>query len=374
MSVECRYQERCSGCQLLGTPLEDQHELKKAELRRLLQNAGLELPAILGLSSPAAVGLRDRADFVYEDGALGLYEKGARKILDLEICLQLSPALQIFLSEVRNIRWPIKKGSLRLRVGPRGEKGLWLDFANVDVKSLLDEKSILLGLMKIAHIEIGQRHKVLTLVGDQLKLKDPEPRVWFQTHIGSQAVDLFCSIGSFTQPGHQANQELGRIIESWLSEARARHILEFGSGIGNLSFPALGQDRRLTACEIDRDALEGFARSLQQLSQQKGFADIQERVQIQQGDFQNRNPQNFGDYDTVLVNPPRSGLKEFLAPLIAEKNKPRYFLYMSCFPESFALDGRRLQEAGYRLQKLQIVDQFPQTTHYEVLSFWSLQD
>lgn len=371
MSIDCQYQNQCSGCQLLGIPLSQQHQRKKDELSALLKSAGIVWNGDIGLSSPAPAGLRDRVDFVYENGALGLYEKGSRQVLDLEICKQLSPELQEWLSEVRNIRWPIKKGSLRLRVGPQKQKGLWLDFANVDVKTLLDEKNILLGLMERAHIEIGQRHKVLHLVKDQLKLKDPEPRVWFQTYIGPQSVDLFCSIGSFTQPGHRANQELGKIIESWLDQVSAKHILEFGSGIGNLSFPALGHKRRLTACEIDRDALAGFARSLENLSQQPGFEDIQERVQIQQGDFQNRNPQKFGDYDTVLVNPPRSGLKEFLTPLIQETKKPKYFLYMSCFPESFTQDSQRLQEAGYHLQKLQIVDQFPQTTHYEVLSLWS---
>src|SRR5207253_8482511 len=131
------------------------------------------------------------------------------------------------------------------------------------------------------------------------------------------------------------------------AEVGAKHILEFGSGIGNLSFPALGTSRKLTACEIDRGSLAGFEKILEKLSLVAGFENIRDRVQIQQGDFQNRNPQKFGNYDTVLVNPPRSGLKEFLNPLLTETQKPRYFLYMSCFPESFAVDGKRLQEAGY---------------------------
>lgn len=377
MQVECKYKDKCSGCQYLDLTLEEQHQRKVAELSDLLRRAQIPFKSTIDLVSPAAAWLRDRVDLVWDQGSLGLYEKNTghsgKQVLDMDRCQQLSPALQDWLSEVRKVQWPIKKGSLRLRVGPRGQRGIWLDFANVDVKSLLEEKNLLLRLQEQAVVEIGQRHKVLTLVDGALKLKDPVPQVWFQSFIGTAAVDLFCSIGTFTQPGVKANAALTRVIEGWLGAIGAKHILEFGSGIGNLSFPALGSDRRLTACEIDREALVGFEKSLESLSQQPGFSDLRSRVKIQQGDFQNRNPQSFNDYDTVLVNPPRSGLKDFLAPLIEETRKPLNFLYMSCFPESFIADGVKLLGAGYELQKLTIVDQFPQTTHYEVLSLWGLR-
>lgn len=370
MQVNCKYKEKCAGCQYLDLSLQEQHQLKKRHLLGLLEQAQIPFNGVLELTSPAPAGLRDRVDLVFDRGALGLYEKNSRLILDIEVCQQLSSPLQAWLTEVRNIKWPIQKGSLRLRVDPQNQRGIWLDFANIDIKNLLEEKTLLLDLLGKAHVEIGQRHKVLTKVGDTLKLKDPEPQVWFQTSIADEPVDLYCSVGSFTQTGFKANKALTDVIESWLQEVQAKHILEFGSGIGNLSFPALGRSRKLTACEIDRDALAGFEKSVQALSARSGFENIRERLHIQQGDFQNRNPQNFGDYDTVLVNPPRSGLKEFLKPLLSTDRKPAHFLYMSCFPESFIEDAKRLQDSGYKVLRLHIVDQFPQTTHYEVLSLW----
>lgn len=369
----CRYQDKCSGCQYLEISLQEQHQLKKQHLRGLLQKALIPFSGPLELSSPAPFGLRDRIDVVFERGALGLYEKQTRQILDIEKCPQLSPELQSWLTEVRRVRWPLQKGSLRLRIGPQGQKGLWLDFANVDIKHLLEEKNLLQELLSKAVVEIGQRRKILNRVGDTLKLRDPEPQVWFQSRIAGEPVDLYCSVGSFTQTGFKANEALTSLIEEWLDQVGAKHILEFGSGIGNLSFPALGKNRFLTACEIDKGALAGFQKSLEMVSQRPGFRDLRERVRVLQGDFQNRNPQDFGRYDTVLVNPPRSGLKEFLTPLMEIAKKPKYFLYMSCFPESFTEDGQRLVAAGYQLQKLQIVDQFPQTKHYEILSLWEIK-
>lgn len=378
MLIDCKHKEKCSGCRHLGVSLQQQHEAKLAHLRGLLSEAGLSFSGGPEVLSPGAAGLRDRADLIVDRGRLGLYEKDTREIVDIEHCAQFSGPLQAWLTEVRTLTWPVQKGSLRLRVGPQGERGIWLDFANVDIKKILDEKNWLRRLQEMAFVEIGQRHKVPVLEegGEAavFKLRDPEARVWFQTWSGEQAVDLYCSIANFTQPSLQANRWIARVISTWLDHAEAKHVLEFGSGIGNLSFAALGRDRRLTACEIDERALDGFRKSLEVLSARPEFADIQTRVQILRGDFQNKQPQDFGLFDTVLVNPPRSGLKQFLAPLLSVSTvKPKHFLYMSCYPQSFVEDGLTLQKAGYRLSEVKILDQFPQTDHYEVLSLWTLR-
>jgi 23S rRNA (uracil1939-C5)-methyltransferase len=379
MLVDCKYKEICSGCRHLGVPLDVQHEVKAAHLRGLLNATGLSFLGPLPVISPGPAGLRDRVDLIFDRGRLGLYEKTTRDIVDIETCPQLSPALQAWLTEARRLSWPVQKGSLRLRVGPQGLRGIWLDFANVDIKKILDEKIWLQHLQELAFVEIGQRHKVPVLVDEAYKLRDPSPQIWFQTWSAGEAVELFCSVANFTQPSLVANRALVKLIDTWLVNSGSKHILEFGSGIGNLSFAALGHDRHLTACEIDERALEGFRKSLEVLSLKPGFAGLQSRVEILRGDFQSKNPQDFGQFDTVLVNPPRSGLKQFLEPLlkVASGNEsgkaslPRNFIYMSCYPQSFVEDGLNLQQAGYKISELTILDQFPQTDHYEILSLWT---
>lgn len=371
--VECPYKNTCSGCQLLDIPLSEQQQQKKEELKRLLGAARIRTPSHIDLLSLGPSHLRDRVDLVFHEGTLGLYKKNSRDLVDIEECQQLSPNLQDWLSEVRQYAWPIKKGSLRLRVGPQNQKGIWLDFANIDIKTLLEEKKLLQILEEKAIVEIGQRRKVPSFNGAAYKLKEATPKIWFQTWTQNKAVDLYCSIGSFTQPSLKANRLLVKTLEGWIEKSGAKNILEFGSGIGNLSIPALGKNRRLTACEIDTAALASFAKNIESLSQLKDYEDCNQRLRVIAGDFQNKNPQNFEKFDLVLANPPRSGLKKFLEPLILAKNKPLFFMYMSCFPQTFIEDGQKLEAAGYKMTDVKIVDQFPQTTHYEILSFWHLQ-
>lgn len=366
--VTCFYKDFCNGCQYLDLDYNEQHKIKIAELWGLLKSQQIEFSQSIDFISAGKALLRDRLDFSLEDGRLGLYRKDKREIIDLETCAQLSPELQAWLTEFRTLKLPFKKGSVRLRVSPSGERGVWLDFANLDIKALLEEKNILHFLQHRSFVEIGQRRKVPIWQGDEFKLKDPELRVWFQSWVQGTAIPLFSQVASFTQPSHAANKVICEIIENWVKLFAEERVIEFGSGIGNLTLPVLGSAAHLTACEIDSLSLEGLEKTLKHLP--TSLSHLRAKIEIHRGDFQRKLLQDFSGFGGVVANPPRSGLMGFLDPLteLQKDQRPRFFIYMSCFPESLAQDLKRLQKLGYDARELKIVDQFPQTSHYEVLA------
>lgn len=362
--VNCPQALLCSGCDFLGEPLHAQLSRKATHLRSLLQKPH----QAIDLRSPGPAGLRDRLDFTLEDGRLGLKERGAFRILDLPSCPQLSPPLEAWLQDFRKNLPPIQKGSVRLRVAPDGQRGLWLDFSNIDIKRLLDEGEWLLSLAPELIIEIGQKRKRLDRSGSRLKLSDPELYPWFQTTFQDRQVPTWGYIGSFTQPSLIANLEITSWINAEVTQRGPRRITEFGSGQGNLSLPALSSGAHLTACEFDRKALQGFEKSLEELA--KSGIDLREKVSFEAGDFLRKTSASLKKADLLIANPPRSGLEAFADPLPRLQNL-QGILYMSCHPESFAKDVPRLEAAGFQLDRLQILDQFPQSRHYEILSSWS---
>ncbi|MDG0816565.1 class I SAM-dependent RNA methyltransferase [Bdellovibrio svalbardensis] len=367
IKIPCPYQNSCNGCQYLHLTYSEQLDLKKNELSDLLSRKNLSTPGVEVLTAGPAY-LRDRLDFSLQGGRLGLYAKDAHDIVDIDICAQLSPALQEWLAEFRTYNWPVEKGSVRLRVGPHGERGVWLDFANVDIKKILDEKSLLQRLQKTAFVEIGQRRKVPFWNGSEFKLKDPELNVWFNTWMNGDAVSLYCHVASFTQPSHKANELIGQTISSWVGRYPKARVIEFGSGIGNLTLPALASASSLVACEIDALSLEGLEKSVAMLpGSLKAHA---QKLTIHRGDFQKKILKDFSEFDGILANPPRSGLMSFLNPLeeLKPEQRPSFFIYMSCFPESMAVDLVKLKNYGYEMKECVILDQFPQSTHYEVLT------
>jgi 23S rRNA (uracil1939-C5)-methyltransferase len=69
-------------------------------------------------------------------------------------------------------------------------------------------------------------------------------------------------------------------------------------------------------------------------------------------------------FDVVLLDPPRKGCEPEVLAAVA-KAHPRRVVYVSCNPATFARDARRLTELGFRLERVQPVDMFPQTSHVE---------
>lgn len=362
-AIKCTYKDKCSGCQYWDCSYDQQKTEKIADLQRHLQTSDLSFSGEIPFLSAGTSRLRDRLDFSWKKGSLGLYHQDSHEILDLERCEQLSPALQNWLEDFRHIRWPVEKASFRLRVGPQGQRGVWIDMANLDIKNLLDERNLLMRLQERAFVEIGQKRKVPKLKEGLFKLQDPEHRVWFQTWYQQQPVNLYCQVASFTQPSLQANKLITESLRQWLIPGQA--VLEFGSGIGNLTLPALSQASQVTACEIDELALEGLRRSLEELP-----PEVSHRLKIHRGDFQRKLNEDFTEFDCILVNPPRSGLQKFLKPLeeLPAEKAPERFIYMSCYPESMVRDLQVLKKCGYGIRELKIIDQFPQTKHYEVLA------
>jgi 23S rRNA (uracil1939-C5)-methyltransferase len=370
--IYCPYKEQCSGCQLLGLPYLAQKELKIQRLKGLLQEHSLSFSQNIDFVSAGPAHLRDRLDFTLQNGHLGLFHKAERQIVDLDLCAQLSPQLQEWLTEFRQIQWPFAKGSFRLRRGPQGQKGVWIDLANIDIKTLLDEKTILEELLKVSEVEIGQRRKSPLWSEDRFKLDEPILRPWFQTWMGDEPVDLFCHIASFTQPSLTANRKIVQIVDTWVKELKNARVIEFGSGIGNLTLPALHHAESLLACEIDALSLEGLEKTLQHLPAKLDHK--KSKLRILRGDFQRKLREDFSEFDLILCNPPRSGLQNFLDPLseLTKSDRPEYLIYMSCFPESMLADLFKLKGFGYDIQDFKIVDQFPQTDHFEVLGLLKL--
>ncbi|SDB06132.1 23S rRNA (uracil1939-C5)-methyltransferase [Streptococcus henryi] len=68
--------------------------------------------------------------------------------------------------------------------------------------------------------------------------------------------------------------------------------------------------------------------------------------------------------DVIIVDPPRKGLTESFIKASAAM-QPRKITYVSCNPATMARDIKLYEELGYKLEKVQPVDLFPQTHHVE---------
>lgn len=359
----CSFASRCSGCTNWPEPISIQRKRKELQLRSLFQAQGFHLPEKIIWPELRDRGLRDRLDFQVEENRFGLWSKNKESILDLPQCQQLSPDLQAWLSDFRKLERPFTKGSIRLRVGPNKNRGVWLDLANETVRDLFLEKKYLQALLEVSWVEIGQRRKFLKFSNQKFQLSDdPQYQPWSETLFENEIFWLESKIADFTQVGFIANRAILESLRRTLP--KSKKIFEFGSGIGNLTFAALACCDELTAFEFDKSSSESFLHNKQRLEKQ---FNQKLSIELKVGNFQ-KSSVAFENSDTVLVNPPRSGVGEYLKNL--ESSQVQNLVYMSCYPESMIQDLKK-NIPDWHCVHFEMIDQFPQTSHVEVMACFS---
>jgi tRNA/tmRNA/rRNA uracil-C5-methylase (TrmA/RlmC/RlmD family) len=85
------------------------------------------------------------------------------------------------------------------------------------------------------------------------------------------------------------------------------------------------------------------------------------------GKFLKEHPEYIGNISTIILDPPRAGI----APKTLQKTidlGAENIVYISCNPSTQARDADILIRAGYQLEKISLVDQFPHTGHIESIA------
>ncbi|AZZ36832.1 hypothetical protein CIK05_08525 [Bdellovibrio sp. qaytius] len=366
----CALATTCPGCSLWGIAYNEQLAQKTKRLKDLFTT---HLDSIeVKTHSAGEHSMRERFDFIIKDRKIGLIDKD-RNFIPIRECLQLTPKLQEAFDLLSQADFNIRIGTIRLRASSRNQikkYGLWLDFANNDIKNLLIEKNILKKLSENFFIEVGQKKKCLdesTFEAEQIKLKDPKMQPWFHTYNYKThtPIDLNCAVSSFTQPSAKTAKLMTDIIASWLQNTELK-VWEFGCGIGQYTFSLLSSGHKVEVFENDEFALAC-------VKETAIHNHLLEKLTIHAGDFQ--RPQNLEmneKPDVVLVNPPKSGLKNFTQNVIAANTKK--IIYVSCYPESLRTDSEIFLQHNYKITNAHVVDQFPQTNHFEVVMLFERVD
>lgn len=407
--MKCQYESVCGGCDLIQSSFREQIEKKRELLIVTFKNSGVVIAEgnAIKVITPLEFESRDRIDFIAKEKngstVFGLYSRQpnktlnsekpehsdsnnkyvgdnlthCREIIDIKDCPQMSKQLSLWYHSFRKLLPNIKIGSFRLRVSPNGKNGVWIDLPNEDIKYWLDEKKWLESLLSISIVEIGQKRKRLVLRDGILKLSDPKPDDWFETYLfpNFTKIPLSCLVGSFTQPGFIVNKFLvetviGQIFKIFQtdSDSTGFNWLELGAGIGNFTIPLaslLNNKTQLHAVEFDSLAIECARESVYR-------ANLQETVCFHKINFHKSSEKLKGLLElnkALLVDPPRSGLGATLELFkqMDVNHLPKYIVYVSCYAKSCSEDINCLQKLGYQISEVQIVDQFPQSSHFEVV-------
>jgi 23S rRNA (uracil1939-C5)-methyltransferase len=167
--------------------------------------------------------------------------------------------------------------------------------------------------------------------------------------------------GAFLQA--TAEGEAALLREARRAVGPAARVLDLFAGCGTFALP-LAEGSEVHAVEGDAAMLACLDAGW------RGAAGLK-RVTTETRDLFRRPlvAEELNRFDAIVIDPPRAGAEAQMTE-IAASNVSRV-ASVSCNPVTFARDSRLLLDAGYRLERLVVVDQFRWSTHVEIAAGFS---
>lgn len=332
----CPYFFRCGGCHYQHGSYEFQVEAKADILREQLRRVGrIEFEGAIQTVAGPPLEYRNRAQLHISRGRIGYFGEGSHELVAIDQCPIVSPKLnetiRTLTGMMRDRRWPSFVRSLEL-------------FTN--------EEEVQINVLETAQ-------PVARRFFDWCAERIPGA--------GKGALD-YSATGRAFQVSHNSFFQVNRFLVDRLAELAAegaggRMAVDLYAGVGLFSLMLAGKFERVTAVESGA----GATRDLKHNAKRAGID-----LQVVQSNVEAYLPGMEDTPDFVLADPPRAGLgKAATAQLI--RIKPPRVVIVSCDPSTLARDLASFVAGGYRIDRLAMVDLFPQTYHLETIAALALQ-
>ena len=145
---------------------------------------------------------------------------------------------------------------------------------------------------------------------------------------------------------------------------QSKCIVEAYSGIGAISLFVHDKAKQVIGIEYIKDAVEN--------AKENAIKNKIDNVSFVQGDAAEIFNKMNTKADTLIVDPPRTGLKEKMIRSILHSNV-KTLIYISCNPSTLAKDLKDLSKKYY-INSVQPFDLFSQTSHVETVCLMSRKE
>jgi 23S rRNA (uracil1939-C5)-methyltransferase len=304
----CPYFRRCGGCQYQHIDYPFQLEQKREILREALMRVGkIEFSGEIGVISGEPWHYRNRVQLHIDGGAVGYFAQGSRDLCAIDHCPIASPKLNETIGKIEAQR------------------------ATTALELFTNETEV------------------------QVNVIDRVPRPEL-TALASLGVTTPIEYGGFRVSRNsffQVNRFLiDPLVECATAGAKGEWAVDLYAGVGLFSAKLAERFAKVTAVESGGSAFRDLTHNSPQAPVNANVEDYLAGL--------NETP------EFILADPPRAGLGKLVVKELARIRAPRLTI-VSCDPATLARDLQALLAENYRIDKITLVDLFPQTFHLETV-------
>jgi 23S rRNA (uracil1939-C5)-methyltransferase len=357
IAPECPYYSRCGGCHYQHISYAQQIEIKKQILAESFERIGkMPLAVPLEVIGSEPWHYRNRVRLQLEKDAsgfrVGYLAHGSHTLVPVDCCPIAMPALE---EVVRGLA-----GGTLAELFPEGTFELEL-FCDESGRALL--ATVYATALPPTAFGEAWRSALPQCESVCWSQSRPHPRgghpadaVWGAGAITYRVGEFHYRVSHHTF--FQVNRSLlPALLQGTAGELSGARALDLYAGAGLFSLALARRFERVAAVEAHPAAARDLATNIGVMGM---------RVQAHRKTAERFLATTSRNWDLVLVDPPRTGLSPPVFEGLRRLAAPR-MVYVSCDPTTLARDLRTLAEAGYGIESVHLVDQFPQTLHIETI-------
>lgn len=338
--AKCKYYNVCGGCQIMHIKEEKQEEFKKEKVEEILKKFLKYNKDVNDIVFSKNFNYRNKVVLHVKDNKLGFYKNKTNELIEIDKCLLLNPVINDLISYLKNYIELKDIEKITIKVGNKtNEVMLIIDGSIAKYQKLLEIVDVLI-----------INEKVMTT-------KD-----YITSYIGNKKYII--KKNSFFQVNYDISTRMYNKVKDVIVKEKSKNVLDLYCGTGTIGIYISDVVSKITGIEVVSDAIEA-ANTNKKINNVENIEFILGKVEDKLDFISNNN------IDTVIVDPPRSGLHKKVIPIL-EKISPKTIIYVSCDPITMARDIKLLSN-NYELVEVTPYDMFPNTYHVECVCVLKLK-
>lgn len=323
---KCPYYNTCGGCNLQHINIEYEDEFKENKVKEILRKyASVDVPLKIN-KNDKELFYRNKITLKIEDGKWGFYNDSTHKLCEISQCLIANNSINEFL----------KQNTLKINNGV------------ITIRSNY-EGYLLLIITTEEKLDINKDNLPLNISGIILNNKCIYKDNYFYDYIDDMKFKI--SYDSFFQVNNYMASNIFKILRN---NVKGKNLLDLYCGVGTLGLSLKDNFKNIYGIEKVKNAIIDAKHNAKINNVSNAF--------FYDGDTAKILDKLNQKFDTVIVDPPRSGLNKETLEHIKRIN-PKTIVYVSCDPMTLARDISELSE--YKVEKANVLNMFPKTYHVE---------
>ncbi len=355
----CPYYGVCGGCQLQHIEYNAQVDEKEKILLENLERIGKlkDINLDTAVTSAQEFGYRIRVQFKVRNGKLGFFRWDEHEVVDIEECPVAHRRINDLIAPLKECIKPIKElQEVHILYSPFKD-----EFLVKFVTPTQIDKELLYSLKE------EWLPKEVVGLGDYSRLRSLlNRRFWIGKEYTFVKVGRWTyrvSADSFFQVNWTLWEEFIRAVGEDVSFKKA---IDLHCGVGFFTIPLSEKGNFIEGSDSNPHAVSD--------AQYNAKINNRDNIVFVKADAYRHLKSRGGEViDLVVLDPPRSGLESNEIELLT-KNRPERIIYISCNPSTLARDLKQLIKNGYELERVKLIDMFPQTYHIESISYLRAQE